>query len=66
LTTVRIRSKGTITLPAFFWKKYGLKEGDTLTLIDLGDGKLMFAPGGRKFMPRQINLQKNLKKQVSR
>jgi AbrB family looped-hinge helix DNA binding protein len=60
MTTVRIRSNGTITLPARFRKKYGLKEGDFLTLIDLGDGKLMFTPGVSKFMSSADKIAKAL------
>ncbi|MFZ5820662.1 MAG: AbrB/MazE/SpoVT family DNA-binding domain-containing protein [Chloroflexota bacterium] len=41
MTTLQIRSKGTITLPARLRKKYDLEEGDTLTLIDMGDGDFM-------------------------
>ena len=38
MTTLQIRRKGTITLPATIRQKYGLDEGEILTLIDLGDG----------------------------
>jgi AbrB family looped-hinge helix DNA binding protein len=48
MTTLQIRSKGTITLPARIRKKYGLEEGEILTLIDLGDGKLLLKPSESK------------------
>lgn len=44
VTTIQIRSKGTITLPAEMRKKYGLEEGEVLTLIDMGDGAFMLTP----------------------
>jgi len=48
MTTLQIRSKGTITLPARLRKKYDLEEGDTLTLIDLGEGKFILKPNESK------------------
>jgi AbrB family looped-hinge helix DNA binding protein len=48
MTTLQIRGKGTITLPARLRKKYDLEEGDVLTLIDLGDGKFMLMPNESK------------------
>jgi len=49
MTEIRIRKDGRITLPAGFRQKYGLKEGATLTLTDLGGGNLMFTPGVSNF-----------------
>lgn len=43
-TTIQIRSKGTLTLPIEFRRKYGLGEGDVITLIDMGDGSFLLAP----------------------
>lgn len=43
-TTIQIRSKGTITLPTEMRKKYGLREGEVLTLLDLGDGSFLLSP----------------------
>lgn len=37
MTTVQIRQRGTLTLPAKLRAKYNLEEGDVLTLIDLED-----------------------------
>ncbi|MBC8336514.1 MAG: AbrB/MazE/SpoVT family DNA-binding domain-containing protein [Anaerolineales bacterium] len=43
-TTLQIRKKGTITLPADLRRKYNLAEGEALTLIDLGDGSFLLSP----------------------
>jgi AbrB family looped-hinge helix DNA binding protein len=43
-TIIQIRSKGTVTLPVELRRKYGLNEGDVLTLIDLGEGALLLSP----------------------
>ena len=50
MTTLQIRAKGTITLPAGLRKKYGLEEGVLLTLIEMGDGTFMLAPQTSKVM----------------
>ena len=44
MTTVKIRSKGTITIPAKLRKKYKLEEGQTLTIIDLSKGAILLTP----------------------
>lgn len=41
MTTLQIRSKGTITLPAALRRKYRLEEGEILTLIEIGGGAFM-------------------------
>jgi bifunctional DNA-binding transcriptional regulator/antitoxin component of YhaV-PrlF toxin-antitoxin module len=43
-TTLQIRSKGTITLPVDLRNKYGLEEGEVLTIIDLGNGSFLLSP----------------------
>jgi len=43
-TTVHIRRKGVITLPAELRRRYGLDEGDLFTLLDLGDGSFLLTP----------------------
>jgi bifunctional DNA-binding transcriptional regulator/antitoxin component of YhaV-PrlF toxin-antitoxin module len=43
-TTIQIRGKGTVTLPIDLRRKYGLDEGDIITLIDLGDGSFILTP----------------------
>lgn len=44
-TTLQIRSKGSLTLPAELRRKYGINEGDVMTLVDLGDGAFVLYPG---------------------
>ena len=41
MTTVKIRRKGTITIPAKLRKEYKLKENLTLTVFDLGEGTIL-------------------------
>jgi AbrB family looped-hinge helix DNA binding protein len=50
MTTLQIRSKGTITLPARLRKQYDLEEGDILTLIDMGDGNFMLTSKNSSFL----------------
>ena len=61
MTTLQIRAKGTITLPASLRKKYGLEEGDVMTLIELGDGTFMLAPRTSKVMESADKVAKMLK-----
>jgi AbrB family looped-hinge helix DNA binding protein len=42
--SVQIRRKGVITLPVELRNRYGLDEGDVLTLEDLGDGSFLLTP----------------------
>lgn len=42
--TIQIRQKGTITLPQELRRRYGLGDGDVLTLVDLGDGSFFLIP----------------------
>lgn len=44
MTTVKIRRKGTITIPAKLRKEYKFKEGQTFTVIDLGEGTILLTP----------------------
>ena len=43
-TTIQIRRKGVITLPAKLCRQYKLEEGDIFTLVDLGDGSFLLTP----------------------
>jgi len=54
MTTLQIRGKGTITLPASLRKKYNLEEGEILTVIDLGEGTILLKP-----MVSQVNKLSN-------
>ena len=42
-TTIQVRQRGTVTLPADWREKYGVREGDTFRLLDL-DGILVLTP----------------------
>ena len=42
-TTVQIRQRGTLTLPAKLRAKYCLDDGDSLTVLDL-DGTILLSP----------------------
>jgi bifunctional DNA-binding transcriptional regulator/antitoxin component of YhaV-PrlF toxin-antitoxin module len=44
VTTIQIRSKGTITLPSELRNKYKLAEGEMLNLVDLGNGAFLLSP----------------------
>ena len=41
--TVRVRQRGTLTLPANLRKKYGIRSGDTFHVVDL-DGVFVLTP----------------------
>jgi bifunctional DNA-binding transcriptional regulator/antitoxin component of YhaV-PrlF toxin-antitoxin module len=43
-TTVQLRRKGVLTLPASLRRKYGFQENDVFTLQDLGDGSMLLVP----------------------
>jgi AbrB family looped-hinge helix DNA binding protein len=60
-TTIQIRSKGTITLPTEFRNKYGLEEGEALTLIDVGDGSFFLVPKVSKFVQSADKVAKKVK-----
>lgn len=44
MTTVKIRRKGNITIPAKLRKEYKLEEVQTLTVFDLGEGTILLTP----------------------
>jgi bifunctional DNA-binding transcriptional regulator/antitoxin component of YhaV-PrlF toxin-antitoxin module len=50
MTTVQMRGKGSITLPASFRKKYQLNEGEFFKMIDVGDGSFFLVPMDSKVM----------------
>lgn len=43
-TTLQLRAKGSVTIPIEFRQKYALNEGDTFTIIDMGDGSFFLVP----------------------
>jgi bifunctional DNA-binding transcriptional regulator/antitoxin component of YhaV-PrlF toxin-antitoxin module len=46
--TIQIRGKGAVIIPIETLQKYGLDEGDIITLIDLGNGSFLLTPGVSK------------------
>jgi bifunctional DNA-binding transcriptional regulator/antitoxin component of YhaV-PrlF toxin-antitoxin module len=42
--TIQIRSEGAFTFPAEFLDKYGLKEGEIFSIVDLGNGSFLLSP----------------------
>jgi AbrB family looped-hinge helix DNA binding protein len=42
-TTIQVRQRGTMTLPAELRTKYGIREGDTFRVVDL-DGIFVLTP----------------------
>ena len=42
-TTVQVRQRGTLTLPAEIRQKYGIEPGDTFRIVDL-DGMFILTP----------------------
>jgi len=61
MTTLQIRSKGTLTLPARFRKKYKLEEGELFKLIDVGDGSFFLVPFESKVMKNTDKVAKKAK-----
>jgi AbrB family looped-hinge helix DNA binding protein len=61
MTTLQIRSKGTITLPANLRKKYGLDDGETLMLVEIGDGSFFLTPKFSKVMRDADKVAKKVK-----
>jgi len=61
MTTLQIRSKGTITLPASFRKKYKLEEGEFFNMIDIGDGSFFLVPKESKVMKSADKVAKKVK-----
>jgi bifunctional DNA-binding transcriptional regulator/antitoxin component of YhaV-PrlF toxin-antitoxin module len=41
--TIKIRKRGVVTLPAKLLAKYGLRDGDPVTIVDL-DGVFLITP----------------------
>ena len=59
--TVQIRSKGIITLPIALREKYKLKEGKTLSVIDLGEGKILLTTNVSRLSKITARIEKRLK-----
>ena len=58
MTTVQMRSNGTITFPAKLRSKYKLQDGEIFTIIDLGERTFLLKP-----MVSQVN---NLSNQIAK
>lgn len=54
---IQLRARGTLTLPSSIRERYGLNEGDPMTLVDM-DGVLLLAP--------RINLVSKLVGEIER
>ena len=63
MTTLQIRGKGTITLPASLRKKYNLEEGEVLTVIDLGEGTILLKPMMSQVNKLSRQIEKRLKEE---
>jgi AbrB family looped-hinge helix DNA binding protein len=61
MATLQIRGKGTITLPASLRKKYNLEEGESLSLIDVGDGSFFLVPVESKVIKNADKVAKAVK-----
>lgn len=61
MTTLQIRSKGTITLPAELRRKYNWEEGEILTAVDLGNGVLILKSGPNEIDKVSKRISKALK-----
>jgi len=59
--TVQIRSKGTITLPIALREKYKLEKGKMLSLIDLGEGKILLTTRASRLSKITARIEKKLK-----
>jgi bifunctional DNA-binding transcriptional regulator/antitoxin component of YhaV-PrlF toxin-antitoxin module len=59
--TVQIRSKGTITLPVALRQKYQLEDGKTLSIIDLGEGKILLTAKASQLNKISARIEKKLK-----
>lgn len=61
--TIQIRSKGTITLPVALREKYKLAQGKTLSLIDLGGGKILLTTKPSRLSKITARMEKNFKEE---
>ena len=61
--TVQIRSKGIITLPAALREKYKLEKGKSLSVIDLGEGKILLTTKASQLSKIAAGIEKKLKEE---
>jgi len=60
--TVQIRSKGAITLPVALREKYRMEKGKTLSIIDLGEGKILLSVKPSRLGKITARIEKRLKR----
>ena len=53
-TTIQVRKRGTITLPAELRERYKIKTGDTFRLVDL-DGIFILTENAKKTISNPID-----------
>lgn len=58
--TIQIREKGSITLPVALRRKYKLERGKTLSVIDLGGGKILLSMKPSKLGRIAARIEKRL------
>ena len=61
MTTVQIRSRGKITIPAQLRSKYKFQEGDVFTILDLEDGSFLLKPGISKVDEISAKIEEDFK-----
>jgi bifunctional DNA-binding transcriptional regulator/antitoxin component of YhaV-PrlF toxin-antitoxin module len=61
MTTVQMRGKGSITLPASLRRKYKLDEGEFFKVIDVGDGSFFLVPMDSKVMKNADKVARKVK-----
>jgi len=62
-TTVQIQSKGGITLPVALREKYKLEKGKTLSIIDLGGGKILLTTKVSRLGKNTSRIEKKLQEE---
>ena len=60
--TIQVRDKGAITLPAALRQKYRLEKGKTLSIVDLGEGKILLSTKPSKLGKITSRIEKRLKR----
>lgn len=61
--TVQIQSKGMITLPIDLREKYKLEKGKMLSVIDLGEGKILLTMKASRLSKITARIEENLKEE---
>lgn len=61
--TIQVRSKGVITLPVALREKYKLEKGKMLSVIDLGEGKILLTTKSSRLSKITARIEKRLKEE---